>query len=212
MGARMTNRVLIACEFSGVVRRAFRALGFDAWSCDLLPAEDGSEFHIEGDVRDILGRPWDLMIAHPPCTFLANSGAKHLYLGMRKENGPNLERWRLMREAAAFFRMLLDAPIPRIAIENPIMIGHAKELIGVRQTQIIQPFHHGHGETKATCLWLRNLPPLMPTNIVSGREGRVWRMPPSPDRRKERSRTLPGVAAAMAEQWGAVLQAERLAA
>lgn len=204
-------RVLVACEFSGVVRRAFRALGHDAWSCDLLPAEDGSAFHIQGDARLYTDDGWDLMVAHPPCTFMANSGAKHLYLGMRKENGPNLERWASMQSAAAFFLALWEAQIPRIAIENPIMVGHAQQQIGIRPTQVIQPWQHGHGETKATCLWLKNLPPLTPTDVVDGRQARVHRMPPGPDRWKERSRTLEGIAAAMASQWGA-LDAERLAA
>ncbi len=209
-------RVLVACEFSGAVRRAFRALGHDAWSCDLLPAEDGSVHHIEDSVfhRGLLTEGWDLMVAHPPCTFVANSGAKHLYLGMRKENGPNPERWNSMRSAADLFLALWEAPIPRIAVENPIMVGHAQQLIGAKPTQIIQPWQYGHGETKATCLWLKNLPALMPTNVVSGREPRVWRMPPGADRWKERSRTFEGIAAAMASQWGAVLnaEAERLAA
>jgi hypothetical protein len=208
--------VLVACEFSGVVRRAFREIGHDAWSCDLLPAEDRSPFHIQGDAvmaaYGYLGHAkWDLMIAHPPCTYLANSGAKHLYSGMRKENGPNHKRWDAMREAAFFFLQLFNAPVPLIAIENPIMHGHALQIVGDRPTQIIQPWQHGHGETKATCLWLKNLPPLVPSNVVDGREQRIWRMPPGPDRQKERSRTFDGIAAAMAAQWGGV-EAERLAA
>jgi hypothetical protein len=209
------GRVLVACEFSGVVRRAFRAMGHDAWSCDLLPAEDGDSHHIRGDARSFLTgmrEPWDLLIAHPPCTYMANSGAKHLYLGMRKENGPNPERWESMREAADFFLTLWRAPIPRIAVENPIMLGHAQQLIGKRPAQVIQPWQHGHGETKATCLWLKNLPLLKPSNIVEGREQRVFRMPPSADRWKERSRTFEGIAAAMAAQWGPLIEAERIAA
>ncbi len=181
-------RVLVACEYSGVVRRAFRALGHDAWSCDLLPAEDESAFHIQDDVlRHVRGR-WNLMIAHPPCTHLSVSGA----------------RWfkdKLPEQAAAldFVRELMAAPINRIAIENPISIISSR----IRKPdQIIQPWQFGHGETKATCLWLKNLPKLVPTNIVSGREARVHRMPPSPDRWKERSRTYTGIAAAMAAQWG----------
>jgi hypothetical protein len=201
---------LVACEFSGVVRRAFRALGHDAWSCDLLPSEDASPFHIQGDARDVVRDGWDILIGHPPCTFMANSGAKHLYLGMKKENGPNPERWASMRDAAAFFLELWEAPVEQIALENPIMTGHAQQLIGARPTQVIQPWQHGHGETKATCLWLKNLPQLQPTNIVSGREGRVWRMPPGPNRWKERSRTFEGIGAAMAAQWGG--EAERIAA
>jgi hypothetical protein len=191
-------RVLVACEFSGVVRRAFRELGHEAWSCDLLPAEDSSPHHVQGDVRHILMgmkvnwviEPWDLMIAHPPCTHLAVSGA----------------RWfadKVVEQIAAleFVQRLLDAPIPRIALENPISVISSR----IRKPdQIIQPWQFGHGETKATCLWLKNLPKLQPTNIVAGREGKVWKMPPSPDRWKERSRTYEGIAQAMAEQWGAL--------
>lgn len=209
------GRVLVACEFSGVVRRAFRAAGHDAWSCDLLPAEDGDTHHIQSDARSFLTgmrEPWDLLIAHPPCTYMANSGAKHLYLGMRKENGPNPERWAAMHAAADFFLTLWQAPIDRIAVENPIMLGHAQQLIGDRPSQVIQPWQHGHGETKATCLWLKNLPLLTPSSIVDGREQRVFRMPPGPDRWKERSRTFEGIAAAMADQWGPLIEAERLAA
>ena len=181
-------RVLIACEFSGVVRRAFRARGHGAWSCDLLPAEDGSPFHYQTDVRLLLLQPWDLMIAHPPCTHLAVSGARW-FKDKRAEQA----------EALEFVRTLLTAPIPRIALENPISVISSR----IRKPdQIIQPWMFGHGETKATCLWLKGLPLLVPTNIVNGREGRVWKLPPSPDRWKERSRTLEGIAAAMADQWG----------
>lgn len=197
-------RVLVACEFSGVVRRAFRERGHDAWSCDLLPAEDGSQFHFRDDaIRVAYGREWDLLIAHPECTYLANSGAKHLYAGMSAENGPEPDRWAHMGAAAAFFLAMLNAPVPRVAVENPIMLGHPRRLFSIPDpTQIIQPWEYGHGETKATCLWLRGLPPLIPTDIVTEREGRVWRMPPGPDRKKDRSRTYPGIAAAMASQWG----------
>ena len=183
-------RVLIACEFSGVSRRAFRALGHDAWSCDLLPSEDGSEYHIQDSVlhRSLLAEGWDLMVAHPPCTHLAVSGARWFK-----------EKQREQAEALDFVQTLMDAPIPHIAIENPISIISSR----IRKPdQIIQPWQYGHGETKATCLWLKNLPPLKPTNIVEGREARVHRMPPGPDRWKERSRTFEGVAAAMAQQWG----------
>jgi hypothetical protein len=217
-------RVLVACERSGVVRNAFRALGHDAWSCDLEPADDGSPFHIQGDAltvtysgskRDLhpgYVTPWDLLIAHPECTYLANSGAKHLYASMKAENGPNPDRWAHMGAAAAFFLAMLNAPVQRIAVENPIMLGHPKRLFGIPDpTQIIQPWQFGHGETKATCLWLKGLPPLQPTNIVEGREQRVFRMAPGPDRKRDRSRTFEGIAAAMAEQWGA-LQSQRLAA
>lgn len=189
-------RVLVACEFSGVVRRAFRARGHEAWSCDLLPAEDRSDFHIEGDARDILNDGWDLlMVAHPPCTRLCNSGVR--WLAER-----NL--WADLREAAALFSAFWNAPIERVCVENPVMHRHAKALIeNYREpAQSVQPWQFGHGETKRTCLWLRNLPKLTPTNIVAGREQRVHRMPPSPNRWRERSRFFPGIAEAMADQWG----------
>lgn len=197
-------RVLVACECSGAVRRAFRRLGHDAWSCDLQPAEDCSPFHIRGDaVAAAYGQPWDILIAHPECTYLANSGAKHLYVGMNAANGPNPDRWAMMGAAASFFMLLWNAPVPRIAVENPVMLGHPKRLFGIPDPmQIIQPWQFGHGETKATCLWLHNLPPLAPTNIVSGREQRVFRMAPGPERKRNRSRTFDGIADAMAAQWG----------
>jgi hypothetical protein len=183
-------KVLVACEFSGAVREAFRQLGHDAYSCDILPAEDGSRFHITGDVRAVLGDGWDLMISHPPCTHLAVSGARWFK-----------EKQAEQAEALDFVRTLLDAPIERIALENPISIISSR----IRKPdQIIQPWQFGHGETKATCLWLKNLPKLQPTNIVEGREARVHRMAPGPDRWKERSRTFSGIAAAMAAQWGNV--------
>lgn len=197
-------KVLVACEFSGVVRRAFRAAGHDAWSCDLLPAEDGSPFHIQGDALVLLSaqknllKKWDLLIAHPPCQFLCNSGVRWLY---NPDKSLNFDRWNDMHRAGRFFRHFLNAQIPRIAVENPIPHKYAREYTG-KQTQVIQPFHFGHGETKATCLFLRNLPPLKPTDIVEGRVARVHRMPPGPDRWKERSRTFEGVAKAMASQWG----------
>lgn len=194
-------RVLVGCEFSGKVRDTFIARGHDAMSCDLLPTEAPGPHH-QGDIAGILGDRWDMLIAFPTCTYMANSGSKHLYKGMKKTNGIDQERWRSMEAAAAFFRKLWGCKIPQIAIENPIMHGHAKTLIGVSQTQIIQPWQFGHGETKATCLWLKNLPLLQPTNIVSGREARIHRMPPSKDRGKKRSTTYQGIADAMAEQWG----------
>lgn len=202
-------RVLVACECSGVVRRAFRALGHAAWSCDLQPAEDGSPHHIQGDAVKAAYAcgPWDLLIAHPECTYLANSGAKHLYAGMNAANGPEPDRWARMGAAAAFFLALWSAPIERIAIENPIMLGHPKRLFGIPEpSQIIQPWQFGHGETKATCLWLKNLPPLAPTRIVDGREQRVFRMAPGPDRKRDRSRTFEGIGEAMADQWGGALE------
>lgn len=186
-------RVLVACEESGEVRRAFRALGHDAWSCDLLPARDGSEFHIQGDVTPLLSGGWNLMIAFPPCTHLCVSGARWFK-----------EKQREQAEALDFVRTLLDAPIPRIALENPIGVISSR----IRKPdQIIQPWQFGHGETKATCLWLKNLPKLVPTNIVEGREARVHRMAPGPNRARDRSATYPGVAAAMAAQWGATSEA-----
>jgi hypothetical protein len=182
-------RVLVACEYSGRVRQAFRARGHDAWSCDLLPAEDGSAFHLQGDaVFMTTHAEWDLMIAHPPCTRLAVSGARW-WADKAKEQA----------EALEFVRALMAAPIARIAIENPV----SKISTAIRKPdQIIQPWQFGHGETKATCLWLKNLPPLKPTDVVEGREARVHRMSPGPDRWKERSRTYQGVAEAIAEQWG----------
>lgn len=183
-------RVLVACEYSGRVRDAFRARGHDAWSCDLLPCEADPAFHIQGDVLPLLTQGWDLLIAHPPCTHLAVSGARHF--AAKRADGRQ-------QEALDFVGKLLNAPIERIALENPVSIisSHFR-----KPEQIIQPWMFGHGETKATCLWLKNLPPLKPTNIVEGREARIHRMAPSPDRWKERSRTYLGVAAAMAEQWG----------
>ena len=182
-------RVLIACEFSATVRDAFRARGHDAWSCDLLPCEGDPAWHIQGDAIDAAySRQWDLMIAHPPCTHLAVSGARWF-----KDKLPQQEA------ALAFVRALLDAPIPRIALENPVSIISSR----IRKPdQVIQPWQFGHGETKATCFWLKGLEPLKPTEIVDGRVARVHKMPPGPDRWKERSRTYQGIADAMAEQWG----------
>ena len=197
-------RVLVACEFSGVVRRAFAARGHFVVSVDLIPAEDGAKFamprsgigqHYIGSVEDFLlmgttgemPGDWDMLIAFPPCTHLAVSGARW-FAGKRAEQA----------DALQFVRALLDAPIPRIALENPISVISTR----IRKPdQIIQPWQFGHGETKATCLWLKGLPLLQPTHIVSGRTARVHRIAPGPDRWKERSRTLPGIAQAMAEQW-----------
>lgn len=205
-------RVLIACEFSGVVRRAFAARGHDAWSCDLLPSEDGSNHHITGDARDHLGDGWDLlMVAHPPCTRLCNSGVRWLAKPPPGKTVPQMQRE--LEEGAALFSAFWNAPIERIAVENPIMHKYAKALIENYQApaQTIQPYQHGHGETKGTCLWLKNLPKLTPSNIVEGRTPRVHRMPPGPDRWKERSRTFDGIAQAMADQWGGYVE-ERAAA
>jgi hypothetical protein len=192
----------VACEYSGVVRRAFLARGCDAWSCDLLPSEDGSNRHIRGDARDLLHDGWDLlMVAHPPCTRLCNSGVRWLHTPPPGKTAGQMELE--LREGAALFSAFWNAPIPRVAVENPVMHGHAKRLIEnyAEPAQSVQPWQFGHPESKRTCLWLRNLPPLRPTNVVAGREQRVHRMPPSPTRWKERSRFYPGIAAAMAEQW-----------
>lgn len=219
-------KVLIACEYSATVRDAFRARGLDAWSCDLIPTEGSKRWHLEEDALECIRagypggwqfrpddrpgweeskkegrhRPWDLVIAHPPCTHLAVSGARHF-----------AEKIADGRQQAAleFVRALLDAPVAHIALENPVSIISSR----IRKPdQTIQPWMFGHGETKATCLWLKNLPPLVPTHVAGGdlftapapneREQRIWKMPPGPDRWKERSRTYPGIAAAMADQWG----------
>ena len=206
------TRILIACEFSGVVRRAFAARGHDAWSCDLLPAEDRSNRHIQGDVRDILHDGWDmLVVAHPPCTRLCNSGVRWL---TRAPPGRTLDdMWRDLDAGAELFSALWNAPITHVAVENPVMHRHAKERIVNYEppAQSVQPWQFGHGETKRTCFWLRNLPPLTPTQIVDGREQRVFRMTPGPNRWAERSRTYQGIATAMADQWGGYVS-ERIAA
>jgi hypothetical protein len=189
-------RVLVACEFSGMVRDAFRDRGHNAWSCDLLPSEREGP-HIMGDVLEVLGWGWELMIAHPPCTYLAVSGARWF-----------AERQQEQEQALAFVQALMDAPIPMIALENPISVISSR----IRKPdQIIQPWMFGHGETKATCLWLKGLPKLWPTEVVDGRAGRVHREPPGPERWKNRSRTLSGIAAGMAEQWGPLVAQERRA-
>lgn len=197
-------RVLVGCEFSGTVRDAFLRRGHDAWSCDLLPDERGSNRHITGDVRDLL-KPglWDLLIvAHPPCTRLCNSGVR--WLSIPPAGRTRADMWAELDEGAALFSDCWNAPVPRVAVENPVMHRHAKARITGYQppAQSVQPWQFGHGETKRTCLWLRGLPALTPTNIVDGREARVHRMPPGPDRWKERSRFFTGIADAMAEQWG----------
>lgn len=184
-------RALVACEYSGRVRDALRRRGVDAMSCDLLPTEVQGP-HYQGDVRDVLYDGWDLLIAHPPCTHLAVSGARW-FKHKQKEQA----------EALDFVRLLLNAPIPRIALEQPISIVASRI---APTSQVIHPWQFGHGERKTTCLWLINLPHLVPTNIVEGREERVHRMAPGPDRWKERSRTFQGVADAMAEQWTNVEQ------
>ena len=180
-------KVLVGCEFSGVVRDAFKKLGHDAWSCDVLPSETSGN-HLICDVRDVLNDGWELAIFHPPCTHLAVSGARWFK-----------DKQQEQQEALEFVKELMAAPIPKIALENPISIISSR----IRKPdQIIQPWMFGHGETKATCLWLKNLPKLEPTDIVEGRENRIHKMAPSPDRWRERSRTYPGIARAMALQWG----------
>lgn len=180
-------RVLVACEFSGIVREEFRKLGHDAWSCDLLDTEIPGQ-HIKDDVLKHLENGWDLMIAHPPCTYLAISGARWWK-----------NRQQEQKEAIEFFKVLYQSSIEKIAIENPIGIIST---VYRKPDQIIQPYQFGHGETKATCLWLKNLPLLVPTNIVEGRIPRVHYEAPGKDRWKNRSRTLSGIAHAMAQQWG----------
>ena len=182
-------RLLVACEYSGRVRDAFAAKDWDAWSCDLLPT-DAPGNHYQCPVEDLLDQHWDLMICHPPCTHLAVSGARWFK-----------DKQQEQVEALAFVRLLLEAPIERIALENPVSIISSK----IRKPdQIIQPWQFGHGETKATCLWLKNLPLLVPTDVVDGRESKVHRMSPGPNRWKERSRTYTGIAKAMADQWNQI--------
>lgn len=180
-------KVLVACEYSGTVRDAFIRAGHDAVSCDLLPTDVQGPHH-QGSVMDIIQGGWDLMIAHPPCTHLAVSGARWFKHKLQEQ-----------KEALEFVKLLLAAPIPRIALENPVSIISSRLR---KPDQTIQPWQFGHGETKATCLWLKNLPPLVPTNIVDGREQRIHRMAPGPNRWKERSKTYAGIADAMAQQWG----------
>ncbi len=180
-------KVLIACEFSGIVRDAFVARGHRAWSCDLLPTERNGN-HIQRDVVEYLDMDWDLMIAHPPCTYIAVSGARWFHARKKEQEA-----------ALLFVRTLMNAPIPRICIENPVSVisTHIR-----KPDQIIQPWMFGHPETKATCLWLKGLPILKPTNVVEGRQARVHLESPSPDRWRNRSRTLQGIADAMSDQWG----------
>lgn len=197
-------RVLVACEFSGVVRRAFRALGHEAWSCDLLPAEDGEEaHHYQDDIKRVVWfgpKHWDLVIAHPPCTYLNRAG----WHWVNKPDQHTLPlkgepRKQAAREAADFFMWFLNLPVGRVAVENPRPICHVNL---PPSTQVIQPWQFGHGEVKETHLWLKGLPPLQPTKVVEGREAKVHKASPGPNRWKERSRTYEGIAKAMAEQWG----------
>ena len=195
-------RVLVACEYSGTVRDAFINTGHDAMSCDILPTDQPGP-HYQGDVREMLHERWDLIIAHPPCTYLCNSGVCHLH--------KDPTRWAKLEGAAKFFKLFLDIDGPRVAIENPIMHKYAKELIGgVNQNQVVQPWMFGHPETKATCLWLKGLPNLQPTNNVKEELTsmhkrdiqRLYYSPPGPERAKIRSKTFQGLADAMAAQWG----------
>lgn len=185
-------KVLVACEYSGTVRDAFSRAGHDAWSCDILPTESPGQ-HYQGDVRDILGNGWDMMVAHPPCTYLSVSGMHWTTRGLRDP--------KLTEDALEFVQLLLNADIPRIALENPVSIISTR----IRKPdQIVQPWMFGHGETKATCLWLKNLPKLVPTDVVDGREQKMWKMSPGKDRWKKRSKTYQGIANAMAAQWGTI--------
>ena len=197
-------KILIACEESQEVCKAFRRRGHEAYSCDIEPCSGGHpEWHLQQDVTELLKEKWDMMIAHPPCTYLANSGVCWLI--------KDPQRWDLLKDGAEFFRKLLNADIPKIAIENPIQHKYARELIGKRYTQIIQPWMFGHTESKATCLWLKGLPVLYATNDVKkemlllpkNEQQRLHYLPPSKDRQKLRSKTYRGIAEAMAEQWGA---------
>ena len=194
-------RVLVACEFSGIVRQAFRDKGHDAWSCDIVPSDDNSPHHIQDDIMNHLDKNWDLMIAHPPCTFLSNSGVCWLH--------KDPSRWKKLSDGCKFFNLLKNTDIPKIAVENPIPHKYAKSEIG-DYSQIIQPYQFGHLERKATCLWLNNLPKLIHTDNVfdemkklpKNQQQRLHYLPPSKDRAKIRSTTFKGIADAMAEQWG----------
>ena len=190
-------KVLIGCEISGEVRDAFIRMGHDAMSCDILPTDKPGP-HYQGDLFDVIDYPWDLAIFHPPCTHLSVSGSRHFEA--KRMDGRQ-------QAAVSFFMRIVraSAHIPKTGIENPVCIMSS---LYRKPDQIIQPWQFGHGETKATCLWLKGLPLLVPTDIVEGREARIHRMPPSPDRWKERSKTFSGVASAMATQWGAPAQME----
>lgn len=196
-------RVLVACEYSGTVRRAFTAAGHDAWSCDLLPADDGSDRHIVGDARTLLDKGWDMLIAHPPCTRLCNSGVRWLSVPPPGRTAENISAE--LQAGADLFSVFWNAPVPRICVENPVMHRYAKALIRnyADPAQTVQPWQFGHGEVKRTAFWLKGLLPLVPTNIVDGRDPRVHFASPSPNRWKERSKFFPGIAAAMADQWTA---------
>jgi len=185
-------KVLVACEFSGIVREAFRKLGHDAWSCDLLQSDDNSHYHIQGDCIPVIKRGWDIIIMHPPCTALAVSGNRWYGSGKPKHK----ERLKSIEWTVSLFDLAKRHARIGVAMENPVGV------LPMPASQYIQPWQFGHGETKKTGLWLHNLPPLEPTNIVKGREQRIWKLPPSPDRWKIRSTTFQGIADAMAAQWG----------
>lgn len=199
-------RILVGCECSGAVRRELRDRGHDAWSCDILPAEDDSPYHLQCDVLSVLANGWDMGIFFPPCTHLSGSGARWCTdHWVTKKTHPDGRYWwdgsqkrHQQAEAVEFVKAIWAAPIAKVAVENPV--GRLSTL-WMKPTQIIEPWQHGHGEKKATCLWLRGLPAIVPTKIVSGRKQAVWRMGPSKTRARDRSLTYPGIAAAMAAQW-----------
>lgn len=194
-------RVLVACEYSGTVRDAFRKKGHDAWSCDILPTDSDPAYHFKKDISEVLTMDWDLMVAHPPCTYLTNSGVMWLHKDQK--------RWDLLSKGIDFFKLFIDSDIPKVAIENPIPHKYARDEIG-KYTQIIHPYMFGHMERKATCLWLKGLPLLESTNLVKeemeklpkNQQQRLHYLPPSPERAKLRSKTFQGIADAMADQWG----------
>lgn len=211
--------VIVGCEYSGKVRDAFRALGHNAWSCDLLPADGDGTYHLQTDILELLEDSWpvkwDLGIFHPPCTYLTNAGVRWLHEHVQSRNGkkPVISgkvRWDYMREGAEFFKKLLNSNIPKIAVENPIPHKYAVQIIGRKYDQLVQPWMFGHMERKATCFWLKGLPKLVPTNVVKEQmlllpkreQQRLHFLPPSADRWKLRSETFEGIANAMAEQWG----------
>ena len=195
-------KVLVACEESQAVTIAFRELGHEAYSCDIQECSGGHpEWHIQGDVLEVINQGWDLMIAHPPCTYLTVSANKWYKDQPPRKSGVlvGAERRKAREEAFEFFMKFINSDISRVAVENPI--GVVSSLYR-KPDQTLQPWQFGHGETKATCLWLKNLPILKPTNVVDGREQRLHKLSPGPDREKQRSKTFPGIAKAMAEQWG----------
>jgi hypothetical protein len=194
-------KILIACEYSGIVRDAFRKKGHDAWSCDILPCDGDPKYHYQCDIFEVLDKGWDMMIAHPPCTYLSNAGARFLYQG--GEGVLNTERFKIGGKAAKFFMKLLNAPIEKICVENPIPSTIFRL---PRYTQIIQPYYFGHPVQKKTCLWLKNLPELKPTDIIAKPQSTKiagnWFNKGGKDRQKNRSKTFQGIADAMANQWG----------